>query len=169
MHEYRHSAGAQPCFRIALYAPAAFLAADGLPFVRAGAGGWPTAIAPGTFDAVRCGSCGVLLSASDVTSQATLMPILTLAERRAEEGAGKVRLTRALLASDVDRGCLTAKQIADYLAVDPRGITAAMESGEIPHAFRVGRRGGVGEWRCPWPDGRHYIARLEARATDPAA
>jgi hypothetical protein len=172
MYVYRHSAGASPCFGAALYAPAAFLEreAAGLPFVRAGVDGWPTAIAPGTFDAIRCGTCHTLLRASDVVPETTTMPIITVAERRRAELTGKsVRLTRPLLDATDHPPTLTAREIAAYLRVDPRVVTAAMESGELAHAFRVGRRGGVGEWRCPWADGVHYIKRLEARATDPAA
>ena len=173
MQEFRHTGGASPCFRPALYAPLAFFdppRPEPLPFVRAGTDGWAAAIAPGTLDTVRCGSCGALLYASDLTATATPMPIIVLADRRRADPASKyLRLTRALLASPVDRGCLTARQIAEYLLVDPRVVTQAMESGAIAHAFRVGRRGGVGEWRCPWADGRLYILRLEARLGDPAA
>jgi hypothetical protein len=174
MREFRHSAGSSPCFRTAFYAPGTFLEPPGtdgaLPFVRASADGWPTAIASGTFDGVRCGSCGALLGAADVSAQATSMPIIMLAERRRAEVSGRhVRLTRALLEATEHPATMTAREIAEYLRVDPRGVTAAMESGDLTHAYRVGRRGGVGEWRCPWADGVHYIKRLEMRATDPAA
>ena len=166
-----HSNGAAACFRVAFYAPAAFLegeAPDGpLAFVRIGPDDWPAAIAPATLDDVRCGWCGALLGASDVSGQPTTMPIIALAERRrADRGT---RLTRALLDATEHPSMMTARDIAELLKVDARVITAAMESGEIAHAFRVGRRGGRGEWRCWWENGRHYIKRLEARATDPAA
>jgi hypothetical protein len=170
MREFRHTSGAHPCFRTAFYAPAAFVEETGLPFVRAGADGWPTAVAPATFHDLSCGSCGALLSGAEVTAQPTTMPIITRAERRQPEVPGRsVRLTRALLNGPDLPATLTAREIATYLRVDPRVVTAAMESGELAHAYRVGRRGGVGEWRCPGADGAHYIHRLEARATDPAA
>jgi hypothetical protein len=166
MREYRHTGGSCPCFRVACYAPSSFVGADALPFVRAGLGGWPTAVAPATFENLSCGSCGLPLGASDVSGHVTTLPISTVGERRRPD----TRLTRALLLdARSDRGCMTPKMLADYLVVDPRVVTGAMESGAISHAFRVGRRGGVGEWRCPWADGRAYIARLEACATDPAA
>jgi hypothetical protein len=167
MYEFRHRTGAQPCGQVACYAPASFFVSGAGRCVRADAAGWPTPIAPRE---VRCGACGVLVGAFDLTGEPTIIPIITRAERRRPERPGtSVEVTDALLAAPDRLPTLTAQEIATYLQVDPRVVTAAMESGELAGAYRVGRRGGVGEWRCPGPAAAAYLQRLTAALPDPAA
>jgi hypothetical protein len=173
MREYRHSAGARACFKVAFCAPESFLEIRPTPIPRPLCGSARTAGCGRSRPArwTRCAVTGVARCCTRPTSRRTRPPrCSSRADRRRPDPVGKhVRLTRALVKSGADIGCVTPKQIAEYLRVDPRAITAAMESGTIASAFRFGQRGGVGEWRCPSQDAWAYINRLEERATDPAA
>jgi hypothetical protein len=164
MNEYRHVRGPQPCGQIACYAPDSLFEPpdDRLPLGRVTAGGWASGPVLGSTSRIApfaCGTCGQMIGSGALEAQLTTMVIIVRRERRVDALRRGVALTSGILTAHRDGPCMTAKQIATFLAVDARAIGKEMESGAIANAFRQGHRGGVGEWRCPWIDGVHYLER----------